>query len=117
MDYITLHTINVQALIGILPEEQTAKQRLGITVTLGLSLESAGLSDEITDTVNYAEIEDMVMQLAEVSHFNLIERFAAVVAGRSLDQPLVQSVKVVVAKPDILNHTDNVSVTITRSRV
>ena len=116
MGQITLTHIDVLALIGLLPEEQLAKQRLRVTITLGLSLEQAGLSDDIDHTVNYAEIEALVLELAEVSHFNLIERFATVLTEKILLFPPIQEVTVTVSKPDILEDTENVSVTITRCK-
>lgn len=116
MDTITLTNITVQALIGILPEEQTARQRLCVTVEMGTSLAKAGRSDKIEHTINYAEIEAAVLQLAEESHFNLIERFASEVAKLVLEQPLVKKATITVSKPDILKNTENVSVTITHKR-
>ena len=116
MDKICLQEITVQALIGILPEEQTTRQRLRVSVEMELSLEKAGRTDKIEHTVNYADVEQAVLTLAQESHFNLIERFAQAVADATLLFPMVEKVTVLVSKPDILLHTNDVSVSITRSK-
>jgi dihydroneopterin aldolase/2-amino-4-hydroxy-6-hydroxymethyldihydropteridine diphosphokinase len=64
-----------------------------------LDLGPAGASDDLADTVNYAEVAGDVVALIEGEPLDLIEALAARIADRVLARPLVEAVEVVVHKP------------------
>ena len=51
MDTLKLNGIEVECVLGDLPEERTREQRIQVDVSLEMDLESAGESDSIEDTV------------------------------------------------------------------
>ena len=114
MDKIIISGLKVNTIIGTLPEEREKKQTLLIDLELHLSLQKAGKSDDLFDSVDYSLIESEIIVMGERSEFFLLERFAEEVADICLKEELVSSVKVQVAKPKALKHSKNVAVCIER---
>jgi dihydroneopterin aldolase len=84
-----------------------------------VDLKAASLSDAIEDTVNYAEITDLVVEEVTTNPVNLIEKLAARIAERVLNQHLkVVSVTVTVHKPQapVAAQLKDIAVVVTRVR-
>ncbi len=60
MDYIILKNIKIHARHGCLKEEAILGTDFLITVKMGLDLSVAGRSKRIEDTVNYAEVYELI---------------------------------------------------------
>jgi FolB domain-containing protein len=114
MDKIIISKLKINTVIGTLPEERNKKQTLLINLELYLSLEKAGKSDDLFDTVDYSQIESEIVATAEKSNFLLIERLAQEIADICLSKKLVSRVQVEVVKPGALKHSENVAVCIER---
>lgn len=114
MDKIIISGLKVDTIIGTLPEERDRKQTLLIDLELYLSLQKAGKSDDLFDSVDYSLIESEIIVMSEKSKFFLLERFAEEAADICLKEELVSSVKVQVSKPGALKHSANVMVCIER---
>uniref|UniRef100_UPI0025DEACE1 dihydroneopterin aldolase n=1 Tax=uncultured Selenomonas sp. TaxID=159275 RepID=UPI0025DEACE1 len=71
-----------------------------VDVTLSLSLHSAGKSDELKNTVNYAAVFEIVKSVVEGQRFHLIEAIAEHIADLILGRyQEVRAVEVTVHKP------------------
>jgi FolB domain-containing protein len=116
MDKIIISTLKVNTIIGTLPDERLCKQTLFIDIELSVDLSKAGRSDNLFDSVDYSKIEKDIYELAEKSEFFLIERFAETVADICLANELVSAVKIKVSKPGALKHSENVAVSIERTK-
>ena len=66
---------------------------------MDVDLAPAGASDDLGDTVNYAEVAGDVVALIEGEPLDLIEALAERIATAILTRPLVEAVEVVVHKP------------------
>ncbi|MBC1796754.1 dihydroneopterin aldolase [Listeria booriae] len=118
MDKIYLNELTFYGYHGVLPEENTLGQTFIISLTLGVSTEKAGKSDEVTDTVSYAEVYETVKEIAQQKQFKLIEALAETIASTVLrDYPLIKEITVNVTKPNppIPGHYHSVAVEITRT--
>jgi FolB domain-containing protein len=115
MDKICIRDLKVKTIIGTLPEERETAQKLRINIELDLHLKPAGESDDLNDTVNYAEIEDRVIEMAGKSKFYLIERFAEEVAAICLSYKKIMRAVVTIDKPKALRKSRSVAVQIERS--
>lgn len=60
MDRIFISGLRVNAIIGCYPAERERRQGVTIDVELETDLAEAARSDELADTVNYAEIEERI---------------------------------------------------------
>lgn len=120
MDYIHLNDMEFYGYHGVLPEEKKLGQRFRVTVSLAVSLEDAGLTDDLEKTVNYAEVYDLCKMVIEGEPVKLIETAAEIIAGGILESypEKVSGIRVVLVKPDppIPGHYSSVSVDITRGR-
>ena len=119
MDRIFLRGMRFMACHGVLPHEQEVSQPFEVDVELGLSLRTAGESDDLDDTVNYAKVYRTVSSIMNGASKQLIESLAEEIAEDLLWQfsPL-RWVRVTVHKPTapIDGIFSDVGVTILRRR-
>lgn len=118
MDLIHLNDMQFYGYHGALAEETVLGQRFNITVSLAVDLREAGMNDDLTKTVNYAEVYTTVQQIVEGDPVQLIETVAERIATRLLQEfkGKVFGVRIAVVKPDppIPGHYASVSVVIER---
>ena len=115
MDAINITGLTATGFHGVFPEERLNGQRFVVDVELGLHLETR--SDELSDTVNYAEIANLIRAEIEGEPCKLIETLAGRIADRCLSNSLVQRVRVTVHKTlaPVPHELSDLSVTIIRS--
>lgn len=104
---------------GVFPEETRLGQRFNVDLVVSLDLKQAGQTDELSYTVNYAELYNTCREIVEGKPFKLVEALADKLASTILLRfPLIQSTTITVVKPDppIPGHYESVAVEITRSR-
>lgn len=87
---------------GTLPAERELGQRFVVDIGLEFDLRSAGLSDDLTKTVDYGEVHRQVREIVEGEPVNLIETVAERIATSILEEHrLVEAIRVRVTKPDV----------------
>lgn len=118
MDKIYFKGMSFYGYHGVFGAEAELGQRFYVDLVLSLDLSRAGASDDLTDTVNYADIFSCVQKIVEGERYNLVERLTAVIAERLLGQfPLAQvQVKVTKPNPPINGHYDSVAIEMIRRR-
>lgn len=114
MDIIFIDDLRLSTLIGIYPREKAMPQTIEMSLQIGMSTASAGSSDHIGDTINYAAVVDRLRSELSKQHFNLLERLAEYVAGLLLDDFGALWVRVSIAKLGIMPGVRRVGVTIER---
>lgn len=116
-DRITVHGIEVWAHHGVGSGERENGQPFVVHVTLEVDLSEAVASDDLTDTVDYAEVAAEVASIAGEGPHDLIEKVAGDVAQALLRRPRVRAAEVTVEKPHapLPVPAAGVSVTIRRS--
>lgn len=58
---------------GVMMEENSLGQRFRIDLELGLDMEASALTDDVAQTISYADIYDLVKEAFEEKRFKLIE--------------------------------------------
>ena len=120
MDYLHVNEMLFFGYHGVLPEETKLGQRFRVTVSLATDLQEAGQTDDLTKTVNYAEVYELCKEIVEGPPVQLIESVAEKIAGRILKdyREQVKGVRVQLIKPDppIAGHYTSVAVDITRGQ-
>ena len=114
MDYICIRNLKVDTLVGVHPDERRERRKVKINIKLGCDLRKAGVSDDLSDTVNYKTIEEKVTAVISNNEYFLIERMAEVVAEICLETIGVEEVKVTVEKAGTLDYAKGASVEIQR---
>ncbi|WP_246946059.1 dihydroneopterin aldolase [Bacillus pinisoli] len=119
MDKIELKEMLFYGYHGVLPEETKLGQRFIVDLSLSLDLSVAGNSDDLHDTVNYAEVYNLCKQVVEGTPRKLVETVAEDVCQQILSSfSKVQECTIKLIKPDppIPGYYKSVSVALTRSR-
>ena len=98
MSKITIVDLEVFWCVGITDEERAKPQRLLLTVDMSLDFSSASVSDRIEKTINYQTVAEDLLKFGEGRSWKLIEKMAANVADRILDEYKPQAVMVEVKK-------------------
>jgi dihydroneopterin aldolase len=86
---------------GVSPHEKALGQRFIVDVTLECDTRAAGLSDDLTDAVDYVPAYEIVKAVMEGESKNLIESVAEDIAGQILEKLNVGAVSVTIKKPEV----------------
>ncbi len=114
MDIIFINELRATTLIGIYPREQAMPQTVEISLQIGTSTASAGASDDIGDTIDYARVVERLRNELAARHFNLLERLAEYVATLLLEDFGATWVRVSIAKLGMMRGVARVGVVIER---
>lgn len=117
MDRILIEGLEIQSLIGVYAWERDAKTPLLLDVELYTNLTAAALSDNVTDTINYAEVANKLVELADKSQFQLLEALAGAMLDDLMSHYSLHKAKVKLSKPNILDNARNVAVELSREAV
>lgn len=117
MDYIKITNLEVFAHHGVFPEENENGQNFYVNAKLYLSTRSAGVSDELSTSVDYGQVCERIHSHMCQHTYKLIETAAEQVAAEIFEcYPLVERLQLEICKPNapITLPFENVSVTIER---
>jgi 7,8-dihydroneopterin aldolase/epimerase/oxygenase len=118
-DRISVRNIAVYGHHGVMEEEARLGQRFSISLEARVDTRRAGATDDVADTVSYADMTHIAVRIAGGRRFNLLEALAEAIAAEILASlPLVDSIVVRVDKPSapVAALLDTVSVEIERWR-
>lgn len=95
--------LEVQCVIGILPQERTQKQPLIIDLRCQLQ-ESKQPIQHVEDTVNYVALAQLCERRAVEGEYGLLETLAQDLLEEVSALPLVKGVQLTLKKPEALPH-------------
>ena len=116
MDIIFIDELRLSTLIGIYPREKAMPQTIELSLQIGTSTTSAGNSDEIADTINYAEVVERLRSELAARHVNLLEKLSEFIATLLLEEFGALWVRVSIAKLGMIPGVRRVGVVIERSK-
>lgn len=119
MDEIRIDRLKIYANHGVYDFEKRDGQYFYVTVSMKADLKRVGATDNLNDTVNYAEAADLIKKVFTEASCDTIEAAAEAVIEALLDKyEIVKSVTVKVSKPDapVELEIKDLSVTLTRAR-
>lgn len=97
---IELRGLSVYTHHGVTDSEQEVGQRLEFDVSFDVPDCDAVLTDRIEDTVDYAEVCDIVVLAASERSYRTLERLCQVIGSRLMERYNCESVRVRAAKPE-----------------
>ena len=118
-DKIYIKDLELIAYHGVLAEEKELGQKFLISLEINTSLRKAGLTDDLTKTVSYADICDDIEQLFLSKKNDLLEKCAEEIAELILKKnKIILEVKVKIKKPwaPVRKIVDYAAVEIVRKR-
>ena len=116
MDRILIEDLEVNAIIGTLPEERLEPQLLILNLEIFTDFTAAGISDDLTNAVDYSMIEGAVKVLAERSQFQLLEALGSEICRTVLSVPQVKKVQLRIDKPGAARFARSIGICMERSR-
>ena len=116
LDRIFIRNLRARGIIGVNDWERRAPQDIVINIELFADLRQAGVTDDLSHSVNYRTIAKRVLAHAEQAARFTVEALAEDIARLCLEEPQVQRVRVRVEKPGAVRFSDAVGVEIERGR-
>ena len=103
---------------GVLAEEQERAQPFEVDLDVETDLSAAGRSDDLTKTVDYGSLAELVAGIVGTGHVSLLETLAERIAAAVLAEAAVDRVTVTVRKlrPPVPVDLATAGVRVTRSR-
>ena len=98
---VTLRGLEVFGRHGVHAAEQELGQRFVVDLSVELERCPGAESDDLRDTADYAALADAVAAIVAGPPVRLLERLAAMIADRALQEPLASAVEVTVRKPHV----------------
>lgn len=98
-DAIHLRGLKFYGHHGVMSEEKVLGQQFIVDVDLYKDLNKPGRSDQVIDTINYAEVYEFIKRIVIGENFNLLERLAEEIAGQILKAFSCEAIRVEVHKP------------------
>ena len=86
--------------VGVTAAEREVGQRLLLDLRIDVGDVDATVTDRVEDTVDYAEVCQVVALVAQQRSYRTLERLCAAIADRLLEQFGLESVWVKAAKPE-----------------
>jgi dihydroneopterin aldolase len=117
-DRITVRGLTGHGFHGVYPAEREHGQTFRVDAVLELDTAPAAATDDLSKTVNYAELSQRLHALLVGEPVDLLETLAQRLADLSLEYPLVDAVEITVHKPnaDLGVPADDVTLSIRRTR-
>lgn len=112
--YVVLKGLRFQAPIGVLEQEQVTGNDITIDLRIGYPMAKAMESDDVADTLNYADVYNIVKQEATRKN-KLLERLTGKIADRlTRKYPEISSIDMAITKlnPPMGGDTDGAGVEI-----
>lgn len=118
MDRITLTGVGVVGYHGVLDSEKQSGQPFFVDITMFTDFQCASESDDVENTVNYAEVAELIRDVITGDSLDLIETLAENIAQAVLARFPLDAVELTVHKPKapIEVTFSDVSVTVFRER-
>ncbi|MCF2706658.1 2-amino-4-hydroxy-6-hydroxymethyldihydropteridine diphosphokinase [Arcanobacterium haemolyticum] len=98
-DRIAISGVRIDGCHGVLPEERTYRQPFVVDISCHVDAREAGASDNVGDTISYADLAQDAREIIEGESVNLIETLAERIAEKVLARGAL-STTVTVHKPE-----------------
>ena len=98
MDKIILKGIQFHGYHGVAEAERQLGQKYEIDLELMTELSTAGKTDDLAHTINYAEVVQLVIEIGTQQSFQLFEALAETIAATILARFQIEEVRVAVKK-------------------
>ncbi|WP_436870969.1 dihydroneopterin aldolase [Acinetobacter courvalinii] len=117
MDAIIIEGLKVDTVVGCFNWERQIIQPLMLDLTIHNDLSQAAHSDELEDTLNYAQICELAAQVIQEAQPKLIEHAAQLVLECLFTTfPSIESISITIRKPAIIAQANAVGIRLERNR-
>jgi dihydroneopterin aldolase len=103
MDRVILHDIVVHGRHGVHEHERKTAQPFRVDLELQLDLSRAAASDDLRDTINYAEVHRRIVDIVQTHSYALLEHLASVILDAVASDERIVVADISIAKPGLLD--------------
>ncbi len=97
-DKVFIKNLVLPCKVGVTQEERAKKQNVIVDIEILCDLSQAGKTDDITKSINYAQVQEQVTTAVTEGEFQLLERLAQTLATLILKDLLTSQVTVIIKK-------------------
>ena len=116
-DVILLEGVEVPASLGVTEAERQMRRPVRLDLELGFDLRAAGRSDDLSQTLDYGELYEVVSKVAGGREHGLVEALAERIVSALFENFPITRVRLTVRKPKpIAGVLDWAGIRITRQR-
>lgn len=101
--------------LGFYQWEKKQKQKLIVNIRVSVDIKKAAQSDHLDDTIDYDEIDQLILNILREKHYHLIETFADKIAHTLHDKWPKSFLEVTVNKPMAIKHARKIAVIVKRN--
>ena len=116
MDKVFIRNLQTYGILGIHPHEQRSPQRIQISLLAETDISKAAELDDISQTVNYSKLTDLIVQFIDDSQYLTIEALIEALAEEILKNEKINSIWLRIEKPNAVPRAESVGVEISRSK-
>ena len=113
-NYIFLSGVKLKAHIGVTEEERNKLQELKFVLTIELINKNPFEEDDLSVTIDYAAIEEIIRQETENSNFKLLESLGEKIITHIKSAFQIEQIELKISKNRIIESTDFVGVILKR---
>lgn len=114
---IFIQGLTLDMFIGVFESEKKAKQRVIVDANIEVTPTQNWQADDVANIVSYADVIEIVKNIAAQGHIDLVETFAEKIIEECFKSPAILKMSVSVAKPDIIEGVESVGAKITRQKL
>ncbi|MBH0201496.1 MAG: dihydroneopterin aldolase [Nitrospira sp.] len=118
-EHIVIERLEFRGRCGVTPEERARPQPLALDLELDYRLETAGLSDDLVHTIDYAHVAQRVVDIGTLQESQLLETLAERLLAALFNEFPIDRIKLWLRKlhPPISYVTRSVGISIERTRL
>lgn len=119
LDSIYLNDITAKCSLGVYEEEHAAKQAIKIDLEMQLDYSEACITDDVVDTVDYAQVSKLVQEVALKKKYKLLEHLNSQILDALFSSfKKLEGIRIKTYKPVIIEEgfSGNVFVELYRTR-
>ena len=116
MDTLFLRDFRLQMIIGIYAWERQVPQTVQLDLEIGLPHSRACHTDDVTDSINYAEVAQRIRDTISQRNFNLVEALAEHIAQLVIAEFGAPWIKVCVTKLAVVRGIKQLGICIERGQ-
>ncbi len=117
MDKVFIKGLHIQTTIGFFQWEKEIKQTLVIDLVMAWDTAVAAKNDELSKTLDYADISTEVAAFANRNPVDLLETLAERMAAFLLEKYQIPWLQLKIGKPGAVHNADTVGVEIERGQL
>lgn len=114
MDKIFISSLSIQTTIGFFSWEKEIKQTLVFDLVLGWDIKKAAVNDDLSETLDYADISTEIESFANANPVDLLETLAEHLAQHLMAKYHMPWLSIKIHKPNAVHNAASVGVEIER---